>query len=195
MSLKERVYSVLVVSSSQKLNTALSALLEKPRFSPVVFASDLSTAKRAIADRAFDFLLVNSPLPEDSGIRLAVDTASSGETAVLLLVPGEFAEDIHDKTAEYGVFTLGKPTAKPMLLTALSWMESMRERMRKAEKKATSIEEKMQEIRLVNRAKWLLIAEEGMDEETAHHDIERQAMDRCITKRQIAEEIIRRYQT
>ena len=195
MSLKERVYSVLVVSSSEKLNTALAALLEKPRFSPVVFAADLSTAKRCLADRAYDFLLVNSPLKEDSGIRLAVDTASESASAVLLLVPGEFTADIHNRTAEYGIFTLGKPVAKPALLTALSFLESMRERLRKSEKKALSIEEKMQEIRLVNRAKWLLIAEEGMDEETAHHAIEREAMDRCVPKKTVAEEIIRRYRS
>ena len=51
-------------------------------------------------------------------------------------------------------------------------------------------EEKMQEIRLVNRAKWLLISKDGLTEDEAHHRIEKLAMDRCITKREIAEYII-----
>ncbi|MBO5065156.1 MAG: ANTAR domain-containing protein [Clostridia bacterium] len=57
-------------------------------------------------------------------------------------------------------------------------MSSARERLRKSEKKALSIEE----IRIVNRAKWLLISELKMDEQGAHRYIEKQAMDRCISK-------------
>ena len=51
----------------------------------------------------------------------------------------------------------------------------------------------MAEIRLVNKAKWILISELKMNEPDAHHYIEKQAMDRCITKQTIAEEIIQTY--
>ena len=63
------------------------------------------------------------------------------------------------------------------------------------EQKTASIEEKMMEIRTVNRAKWLLIDHEGMTEAEAHRFIEKQAMDRCVTRRAIADQIIARYQT
>ena len=58
------------------------------------------------------------------------------------------------------------------------------------EQKTASIEEKMAEIRLVNRAKWLLIQQHGMTEAEAHRFIEKQAMDRCVKRKVIAEEII-----
>ena len=51
----------------------------------------------------------------------------------------------------------------------------------------------MNEIRLINRAKWLLISEVKMDEPAAHRYIEKQAMDRCISKREVAEDIIKTY--
>ena len=105
----------------------------------------------------------------------------------------ELHAEIYDKVAEYGVFTLPKPTSKPMLAIALGWMSSARERLRRTEKKTLSIEEKMEEIRIVNRAKWLLISEIKMDEPQAHRYIEKQAMDRCISKRDVAEEIIKTY--
>ena len=56
-----------------------------------------------------------------------------------------------------------------------------------------TLEEKMGEIRLVNRAKWLLISELKMSEPDAHHYIERQAMDCCVSKKEIAENIIKTY--
>ena len=104
-----------------------------------------------------------------------------------------FAAEIYDKVAEHGVFVLPKPTSKPIIITALSWLSSPREKLRKTEKKTLSIEEKMEEIRIVNRAKWLLISELKMDEQGAHRYIEKQAMDRCISKKVIAEEIIKTY--
>jgi response regulator NasT len=55
------------------------------------------------------------------------------------------------------------------------------------------VEEKMAEIRLVNRAKWVLISELKMEEPQAHRYIEKQAMDRCVPRRTIAEEIIKLY--
>ncbi len=46
-----------------------------------------------------------------------------------------------------------------------------------------SIEDKMKEIRTVNRAKWLLIDQLKMTEADAHHYIEKQAMDSCMSKK------------
>ena len=193
MSLKERVYSVLIVSAAESFNDTLSALLPSSKYSPTHFVSNISAAKRVLAERAFDFVIINSPLPDDIGTRFAIDTGSSKETVVLLMVRAELQAEIYDKVAEHGVFVLPKPTSKPTMAIALSWLSSAREKLRKTEKKTLSIEEKMEEIRIVNRAKWLLISELKMDEQGAHRYIEKQAMDRCVSKKVIAEEIIKTY--
>ena len=193
MSLKERVFSVLIVSAAEGFNDALSTLLPTSKYSPTNFVSNISAAKRALAERAFDFVIINSPLPDDIGTRFAIDTGSSKETVVLLMVRAELQAEIYDKVAEHGVFVLPKPTSKPTMAIALSWLSSAREKLRKTEKKTLSIEEKMEEIRIVNRAKWILIRELKLDEPEAHRYIEKQAMDRCISKRIIAEEIIKTY--
>ena len=112
---------------------------------------------------------------------------------MLLLVRAELHDDVRDKVLEHGVFTLAKPLSRPVLSLVLDWMVTNRERLRKLEKKTLSMEEKMEEIRLANRAKWLLISELKMDEPQAHRYIEKQAMDRCVPKREVAEEIIRTY--
>lgn len=193
MGLKKRVYSVLVVSASENMNSALSALLPEPDFSPIYYASSVSIGKRAIAERDFDFVIINSPLPDDFGVTFAIDTCTSKGTVVLLMVKSEIHDEIYDKVVEHGVFTLPKPTSRQTIAQTLGWMASARERLRRFEKKTLSIEEKMEEIRIVNRAKWLLISELKMDEPHAHRYIEKQAMDLCVTKRKIAEDIIRMY--
>ena len=193
MSLKERIYSVLVVSAAEKLNTAFLSLLPESHFQPVRVVSSVSAAKRAWSERSYDYVVINSPLPDDAGTRFAIDTGDAKGTVVLLLVRAEVHDDVREKVVEHGVFTLAKPLSRPLLSLALDWMESARERLRGLEKKTLSVEEKMEEIRIVNRAKWLLISELNMDEPQAHRYIEKQAMDRCISRRQVAEEIIRTY--
>ena len=193
MSLKEREYSVLLVSASEKLNTALSDLLPESRYRPVRTVSSVSAGKRAWSERSYDFVIINSPLPDDTGIRFAVDAAGSAGSVVLLLVRAELQDDVRDRVVEHGVYTLAKPLSRPLVSLALDWLAAARERLRKLEKKTLSVEEKMEEIRLVNRAKWLLISELKMDEPQAHRYIEKQAMDRCISRRDVAEEIIKTY--
>ena len=78
--------------------------------------------------------------------------------------------------------------------TAKDWLITARERLKSREKKNLSIEEKMNEIRTVNRAKWILISVLGMSEPDAHRYIEKQAMDRSMTRKAVAEEIIKTYQ-
>lgn len=193
MSLKERVYSVLLVSASENLNSSLLALFPSSNYSPVQTVGNVSAAKRALAERDFDFVIVNAPLPDDSGTRFSIDAGSQKNTVVLLLVRSEQYAESFERAAEFGVFLLAKPLSRTSVFQALDWLTSARERLRQTEKKVLSVEEKMDEIRLVNRAKWLLISELKLSEPDAHRYIEKQAMDRCVPRRRIAEEIIKTY--
>lgn len=193
MSLKEHIYSILIVSATNSFSSAFTDLLPEARYSPVNTVTSISAAKRVLTEKTFDFVIINAPLPDDAGTRFAIDTCTTKQCAVLLLVKNEIHAGIHDRVAEYGVFTLPKPISKGTMTLALYWLESARERLRQFEKKSISIEDKMAEIRLVNKAKWLLIRELHLSEPDAHRYVEKQAMDRCVSKKCIAEEIIKTY--
>ena len=193
MSLKERVYSVLVISAKEKFNASLQSLLPESKYAPVQMVSSVSLAKRVLLERSFDFVFINTPLPDDFGTRFAIEISGNKGTVILLLVRNEVYEEVCDKVTEYGILTLPKPASKQMVAHTLNFMAGIRERLRKLEKKSLSMEEKMKEIRLVNRAKWVLIDELKMSEADAHRYIEKQAMDRCVSRRETAEEIISTY--
>ena len=193
MDFKERSYSILIVSASEKLNSAMRSLLPASVFTKISIVSDIGSAARKCSERHYDMLVINAPLPDDSGIRFAVDRSSAENTVVLLLLKSDIYDEVYENVVRHGVFTLKKPLSLPMISTAADWLCAAREKLRVSEKKTVSIEEKMAEIRIVNRAKWLLIEKEGMDEPHAHHYIEKTAMDCGITRRTAAEEIITRY--
>ena len=138
-------------------------------------------------------MIVSAPFPDDAGIRFAFDVSDRKNTSELLLLHPDLYENNADRAIEHGIFLLSKPASKEAFLTAVDWLAASREQLRKAEQKTVSIEEKMEEIRIVNRAKWLLINERQMAEPEAHRYIEKQSMDRCIGKGEVAREIIDMY--
>lgn len=186
---RECVYRVLLVSASEKFNRSLCGLLPEAVFSPVVTVGSEGAARRMLLERRFDLLLINSPLPDAFGTRLA-HTAAEGDVGILLFVKAEQYDGVSLEMMRDGVLTLAKPASQHAVTQALRLLCASRERLRRLEKRTETLERKMEEVRLVSRAKWALIARYAMTEEEAHRYIEKQAMDRCITKRELAEEIL-----
>lgn len=193
MVFNEQTYSVLVVSSAPKFQEALAQMLPGSEYYPVCTVGNIAAARRELLGRSFDFIIINAPLPDEFGTRFAIDASQSAGSVVLLLVRSDVYEETNTKVVPQGVFTMAKPVPAQTLQQGLRWMASARERLRRMEKKASTVEEKMEEIRLVNRAKWILIEQLKMTEADAHRYIEKQSMDRCISRREIALGIIKTY--
>lgn len=193
MEFTERRYSVLLVSSSPKFNESMLALLPESRFYPVTAVSDVSSARRRLLESKYDIVIINAPLPDDFGTRLALNICDNSGTAVLLFVKAEHYPDINGRVSPFGVLVLPKPASSQTVSQSLQLLCGTRERLRRMEQKTASIEEKMGEIRIINRAKLLLMEQLKMTEKEAHRFIEKQAMDRCVTRITIAQSILSTY--
>lgn len=147
-----------------------------------------------MAEREYDIVIISTPLPDEFGSQLAIDASSHSSAAVLMFVKNELSYEVYEKVVEFGVTVLSVPTNVNMVSQALRTMCSMRERMRLMEQKRISVEEKIEEIRIVNHAKWLLIECLGMNEAQAQHYIEKHAQDRRVSKRSVAESVIKTYE-
>ena len=194
MVFQEKTYCVLVVSSTESFGTSMAPLLPPTDYYPVVYARSSAEAQRLLAENSYDIVILNTPLSDDFGLRLASYVSSNTTAGVLLLVKSDRYTETSAKMLSYGVMTLPKPTSSQMLTQTLGVLCATRERLRQMEEKQLSVEQKMEEIRLVNRAKWLLIETLGMSEAESHRYIEKQAMDLRISKAQVARNIIHTYQ-
>ncbi len=192
MSIKKVQRRVLIVSSSDKVFEFLTDLLPPKEFYPVMRVQSAGEAKRTLLSTDFDLLIINTPLPDDFGMELALDMSHS-TMGILLLVKNDLLNQVALKTEECGIFTVAKPNTKQAVYGAIRLLIAMNCRLRDMEKKTLSMQEKMADIRTINRAKWLLIENLSMSEKEAHYYIEKQAMDLRISKREVAETIIRTY--
>ena len=193
MVFQERTYGVLIVSVSNKFIEASRALLPPTDYYPVETARSAGEARRALLEGSFDLVLIQSPLRDEFGSRLASDVCQSSGAGVLLFVKSEAYDDVYAKVMEHGVMVLPMPTSAQMVAQSLRMLCAARERLRRMEEKQATVEEKIEEIRAVNRAKWLLIERLGMTESEAHRYIEKQAMDLRLSRKDVAENIIKTY--
>ena len=74
MSLRERSYSILIVSATDNFTSAFADLLPKTRYFPVHSVTSVGACKQTLAEKTFDFVIINAPLHDDVGTRFAIDT-------------------------------------------------------------------------------------------------------------------------
>lgn len=183
---------VLIVSGGESVFRLVTELLPASEFMPPQRAQSAAEAKRMLLVTPPDIMIVDAPLPDEFGIQLCRGAADMN-MGILLLVKAELAERTAAKVEDDGILTLQKPNSRQNLYSAIKLLSALSARLRKMEKKNRTLQEKMADIRAVNRAKWLLIEKLGMSESEAHYYIEKRAMDERVPRRELAENIIRSY--
>lgn len=193
MNPAEHTYKILLVSSSKKFISSVLPLLPDEGCGSPQTVSNGSDARRALLENSYDIVLINTPLPDEFGTKLAMDIVSDSNVGVLLFVRAEYFPETNARVAPLGILCISKPTSLGVVSQSIAILEATRERLRRMEQKAATLEEKMEEIRFINRAKWVLIEKKKMTEPEAHRFIEKTAMDTCKPKREIAESILQTY--
>ena len=141
-------------------------------------------------DGEFDLVLVNTPLPDEFGHELAQLAAGETTAGVILLAKAEIADSVAEKVEDDGVFVVPKPLSRVLFMQALRMTRAARSRLNGLQNENRRLQKRIEDIRLVDRAKCLLIECCGMSEPEAHSYIEQQAMNRRCPKRDIAQGII-----
>ena len=190
MELRELVYSTLIVSTTPSFASFASELLSQNSFYPVKKVSSVTEARHALSIRSYDVLIVNYPLLDETGLELSMEMSRDCSSVVLMMVPATMYGDVETKTRGSGVFLLKKPVSLITLSQSLSWLRSASDRVRSVQSGRVKLEEKIDEIRLVTRAKLILMENLKMTEDEAHKYITHEAMDRCMSKKEVANTIL-----
>ncbi|MDD4688775.1 MAG: ANTAR domain-containing protein [Eubacteriales bacterium] len=192
MPVEKTKHRVLIVSSSDKAYDYFLKILPQKDFHPILRANRAGEAKRILLSSPIDIMIINTPLSDEFGIDLALDSSDSC-MGILVMVKSEVYDQTVYTLEDNGILTLSKPNSVEAIYSAVKLLAATNKRITRFEKKIQTLKDKMNDIRTVNRAKWLLIENMNMAEKDAHYYIEKQAMDTRLSRREIAENIIRTY--
>jgi response regulator NasT len=186
--------NALIVSHSEKSADFFVEQLQGLQMKRTVVARSCGEGRRLLG-QGFDLVLINGPLADEPGENFARHAATQGYGQVLLVVPCAHYEEIAAATEDFGVLTIPKPINMSQFWAALKLARASHRRLAALRAENTRLARKIEDIRIIHRAKCVLISYLNLTEPEAHKHIERQAMDLRVTKRAVAEDILKTYES
>ena len=185
---------ILVVSSNKTASEALvNFLRDSFRCTPKLVESAYQAKTVFDADPSVELAVINSPLMDESGVEFAEYVTGNTPANCILFVKSEAVEKLGERAEKAGIIIVGKPFSKTVLYQIVRTVDIAVSRSAELYLRNACLEEKINEIKLINRAKLLLMEREGISEENAHKLIEKTAMETRSSKKAIAEQIVSRY--
>ena len=182
-------HNVLVVTKDDKISTQISTMLVAPMFETML-VSDFNEARRLCGERTFNIVIVD--FADGEGTDFAVDISDSLST-IMILSPAQHFDQISYKVEPFGILTMTDTFDQFYFYNMIKIAIAVHYKVQILSTKATKLKEKMEEIRIINRAKLLLMQNLSLTEPESHRYLEKQAMDRGLKRMTLAEEIIRTY--
>lgn len=187
--------NVLIVSSSDKVSKMLVDILDEDNNNSLICVSTSIDAQRKVSENEYDLIIINSPLGSELGDDLARSLSDSTIAQIILIVNENIEDKMQKRVDGYGIFVLKKPISLNVFVQILKLSGTVAQRLEKLKLENEKLKQSIDEIRLVDRAKCVLIQCLKFDEKQAHRYIEKQAMDLRCAKKEIAQNILNTYET
>ena len=142
--------------------------LDKLRRALASSAASGGEARRAAAQDTWPLVVINAPLPDETGLELAMELTGTTLSAVVLLVRAELMSMVYGPATEAGVLVVGKPVIPQVLQQSVQLAAATHNRLQTLSRENEKLHRKLDEIRLVDRAKCLLIERRHLSEAEAH---------------------------
>lgn len=184
----------LIVCDNEKGTSFYKSFLKENGILDYMDVDNGPKAKRTLMDYDFDICIINGPLNGQSGEELAIDIAETNVCQVLLFVKAEYFDEVTEHVEDYGVITVSKPINRQLFWQALKLAHVAQRRINMAQKESKKLEKKLKDMKIISRAKLLLIISKDITEEEAHKYIEKKAMDERLPRVQVALDIIREFE-
>lgn len=182
---------ILVVSSDQKTSEILVNILRDSfRILPKVVESAYQAKTRLESNCDYELVIINTPLMDEVGIDFAKNVIEKTAANCILLVNQEIAEKISEPAEKLGIILIGKPFNKTMLYQVIKTVNIAVNRSLKLYRENMRLEEKIGEIKVIDKAKFMLMEYKNMTENEAHYYLGQYAMTKRKKRSIVASEII-----
>lgn len=149
---------------------------------------------RGVDISKFDSVIISTPLSDEFGLDLVADISKDAKNGIVVLAKREIADEVQKKIRFTGAFVLPRPFNKALLIQTIKLAEIAHIGMAKLEEENRQLTQQLSDMKIVNRAKSMLMQYLNLTEEQAHRHIQKQAMDLRKTQRAVAEDILKTYQ-
>ena len=170
---------ILVVSSNKNASEALvNFLRDSFRCTPKLVESAYQAKTVFDSDPSVELAVINSPLMDESGFELAEYIIENTAANCIFMIKEEQTEKVADRADKTGIIIVGKPFSRTLLYQLVKTLDIAVNRSLKLYEENRRLEEKIEEIQAIDKAKFMLMQYKGMTEEEAHAYLEQYAMNK-----------------
>lgn len=186
----------LLVTNSKQSADSLSQILRNEGFVKITvsYAAYSARDKARESGEEYDLICINAPLPDENGIELSKQLASMTRAGVVIIVPQKNADEVNDLLSPHGVLVIAKPINRHLFHHLLQFTDCFRARILSVERENERLKNMVEDIKIIDRAKLLLVTCLNMSEVQAHKYLEKQAMDLRTSKLSVAKQVISAYE-
>lgn len=188
----DRPTRVLIAEDEALIRLDLKEMLLEEGFDVVAEVADGASAVRLARELRPDLVILDVKMPVMDGIAAAEEIAKERLSAILILTA--FSQrDLVEKARRAGAMAyLVKPFQKHDLLPAVEIAAGRFREMSGLEAEVDNLQDRLEVRKLVDKAKGLLMDHESMSESESFRFIQKQAMERRQTMKQVAQAVIDR---
>lgn len=188
----DRPTRVLIAEDEALIRLDLKEMLLEEGFDVVAEVADGASAVRLTRELRPDLVILDVKMPVMDGIAAAEEIAKERLSAILILTA--FSQrDLVEKARRAGAMAyLVKPFQKHDLLPAVEIAAGRFREMSGLEAEVDNLQDRLEVRKLVDKAKGLLMDNESMSESESFRFIQKQAMERRQTMKQVAQAVIDR---
>ena len=183
---------VLIAEDEALIRLDLREMLEEEGFDVVGEVADGASAVRLARELTPDLVILDVKMPVMDGIEAAEEISKERLSGILILTAFSQRELVERARRAGALAYLVKPFQKHDLLPAIEIAISRFRELSGLEAAVDDLQGQLAARKLVERAKGLLQAHEGMSEADAFRALQREAMERRVTMGKVSEETIAR---
>jgi two-component system, response regulator PdtaR len=183
-------FRVVIAEDEALIRLDLKEMLEEDGYVVVGEASDGEAAVKLTESLRPDLVIMDIKMPGLDGIS-AAERITAEHMAPVVILTAFSQRDLVLRARDAGAMAfLVKPFTKADLVPAIEIAVSRFQEFAALETEVTNLKERLEVRKLLDRAKGLLQAERGMTEAEAFRWIQKSSMDRRMTMRAVAEEVL-----
>ncbi|AQS60108.1 ANTAR domain-containing response regulator [Desulforamulus ferrireducens] len=181
---------VLLADPDQDYRKRLKDLLTQHGYLVAAETEDSQSTLQAAFQTEPDIIIMEAKLPGSKGLEIA-RVIEEHHLAPVVLITSQNDRDIIEEAKFSAVLGyLLKPVDETSLIPTLEMAMGIFKRLTRLSKENKSLKKELEERKLIEKAKCLLIEKKGFSEATAHRHLQKLSMDRCCSLAKIAQLVI-----
>jgi two-component system, response regulator PdtaR len=182
--------SVLVAEDEALIRLDLVEMLREEGYAVAGEAADGEEAVKLATELRPDLVILDVKMPKLDGID-AASTIAGKRIAPVVILTAFSQRDLVERARDAGAMAyLVKPFAKHDLVPAIELAVSRFSELQALEDEVKGLNERLETRKVIERAKGLLMTNQGLTEPEAFRWIQRTAMDRRTTMKAVAEAVV-----